>query len=76
MEILAPENSAAEVRDKLNDYLSSGVRLLWLVQPKERTVLVSTALDRITVMTSHDTLTGGDVLPRFSLPVAQIFAAR
>ena len=46
--------------------------MVWVVYPDDREVDVHTAASSITLF-EGDTLTGGDVLPGFELPVADIF---
>jgi Uma2 family endonuclease len=75
VEVLSKTNTRGEMFAKRKDYFFAGVKLVWFVDPRARTVEVYTAPDQATVLTDADTLTGGDVLPGFSLPVAQVFAA-
>lgn len=58
---------------KIREYFDSGVRLVWVVHPEERTVTVYTKPGDGTVLWEDATLTGGDVLPGFSCPVAEFF---
>lgn len=73
-EILSPRNTYGEVTRKRREYFEAGVRLAWLVDPDMRTVEVCTAVDQSTVLRQHETLTGGEVLPGFALPLADFFA--
>jgi Uma2 family endonuclease len=59
---------------KLDDYFSAGVRLVWFVEPRKKTVEVFTAKDISTLLDENATLTGGDVLAGFSLPLKPFFA--
>ncbi len=59
---------------KLDEYFRVGVRLVWYVDPKKRTVRVYTARDRWVVLREDQTLDGGDVLPGFSLSLRDWFA--
>lgn len=74
VEVLSPSNTAREMSRKLSDYFATGVRLVWYVDPDARTVEVFTGLGRSTVLRAADALDGGDVLPGFTLPLAQLFA--
>jgi Uma2 family endonuclease len=40
VEILFPGNTVAEIHDKLVEYFENGARLVWVVPPQERYVLV------------------------------------
>lgn len=72
VEILSPDDRMVKVMRKLRFYLSHGVRLVWLIDPEERTVMVMTDLTVARFLRDGDTLEGGDVLPGFSVPVAEL----
>jgi Uma2 family endonuclease len=74
VEVLSPDDRRKEVRDKIKDYLSHGVKLVWLVDPETRTVTVYRESFRGTELDETDTLDGGDVLPGFSCQVSDLFA--
>jgi Uma2 family endonuclease len=74
VEVLSEGNTKKEMERKVRDYFVSGVELVWLVDPKKRTVTVYTAPDQWVVFTEEQTLDGGDVLPGLTLPVRQVFA--
>jgi len=74
VEVLSPSNTAKEMTRKLRDYFQSGVHIVWFVDPVKRTVEVFTAPERSVVLREIDTLDGGEVLPAFMLPLAQLFA--
>lgn len=74
VEILSPANRAGAVARKTNEYLAAGARLVWVVDTRRRTVTVY-APGAASVHVGEDgSLDGGDVLPGFALPVAEIFA--
>lgn len=74
---------AAEVQDEdQNDkfmldrgkyYLANGSRMVWLVYPEKQIVEVLTP-DNQTLLNSEGIISGGDVLPGFSLPVRDLFS--
>jgi Uma2 family endonuclease len=75
VEVLSPGESAERFARKLRFYLLHGVRLVWVVDPDAETITVyipGTADERI--LRPGDTLDGGDVLPGFTAPVAEIMA--
>ncbi len=59
---------------KLRDYFKADVRLVWYIEPKNRTARAYTAVHEWTDIGPNDSLRGGDVLPSFELPLAQLFA--
>lgn len=74
VEVLSEGNTKQEMDGKLEDYFGAGVRLVWFVEPRKKTVEVFTSKDASTVLSQNATLTGGDVLPGFSLPLKLFFA--
>jgi len=74
VEVLSPSNSLKEIERKLKEYFLSGTQLVWIVDLDARTVKVHTAPDQFETLTERETLTGGDVLPGFMLPLKQLFA--
>jgi Uma2 family endonuclease len=40
VEVTSPGNSATRIREKVTDYLGTGVRLVWVVAPRPRSVTV------------------------------------
>jgi Uma2 family endonuclease len=74
VEVMSPEDSWSDVNDKLADYFSIDVKLIWIVDPLRRRVHVYRSLTNMDILTEADQLTGGDVLPGFTLSVSAIFA--
>jgi Uma2 family endonuclease len=74
IEILSRGNTEGEMQRKLRDYFAAGVRLVWYIDPRERTARVFTAPDQCSVLGENDALSGGDVLPGFALPLTELFA--
>ena len=62
-----------EVMAQLREYFAAGVRLVWVVAPDDREVKVYTRPGGGTVLWEDETVTGGDVLPGFTCPVAEFF---
>jgi Uma2 family endonuclease len=73
VEVISESNTKKEMAIKLHEYFTAGVRLVWYVEPLDRTVQVFTAEDRSTLLTADQTLDGGDVLPGFVLPLRDLF---
>jgi Uma2 family endonuclease len=73
VEVMSPNDTVSEVAEKVSIYLQAGVRLVWVVLPKQRLVHVYANEHEIKILHVGDTLDGGDVLPGFSLAVADIF---
>jgi Uma2 family endonuclease len=73
VEVVSPNDRASEVIAKSQDWLQAGCQMVWVVDPQTRTVSVYRSRSEISVLTAEETLSGGDVLPGFSVPVAAIF---
>lgn len=73
VEIMSPDDRWSEVTQKLRDYFSIGVRIVWVADPATRIVYTYRSLTDVREFGEADTLTGDDVLPGFSVPVASLF---
>jgi Uma2 family endonuclease len=73
VEVLSPNDLAYEVDAKVQDYLSAGVRLVWVVNPLARTIAVHRLGGTGTILRENDELNGEDVLPGFSCRVGDLF---
>ncbi len=74
VEVLSKGNTKAEIAKKIREYFESGVRLVWLVDLRKRTVRVHTAVDQSVLLTEGQALDGGAVLPGFVLRLDELFA--
>lgn len=72
VEVISATDSYDDVDEKVDGYLRDGVRLVWVFNPRRKSVKVHTP-SGITSLTITDTLDGGKVLPGFKLPIADIF---
>ncbi|HXD86899.1 MAG TPA: Uma2 family endonuclease [Urbifossiella sp.] len=73
VEVLSPSNTRAEMNEKIAEYFAGGSRLVWVVDPKKRTVTVYTGPKTSRIVKDDAVLDGGDVLPGFACPVAEFF---
>lgn len=74
IEVLSSSNKAVEMDEKIQIYLRAGVSLVWIVNPKRRSVTIYAADGTVRSVLPGGSLDGGDVLPGFALPVDRIFA--
>lgn len=75
IEVVSPGDSAADIEQKVLEYLKYGTRLVWVFYPDSQTVLQHTP-DGTKRYSRDDTLDGGEVLPGFKLNLATLFPAR
>lgn len=72
--ISAPRTTHLPTDWSLADILEAGVRLVWYIDPPSRSAMVYTSADDPgTRHAENEPLSGGDVLPNFTLSLAQIF---
>jgi len=70
VEVVSPDDTYAEVTAKVGEYLDTGVRLVWVVEPKTRRV---TVFPGGRILSEEDDLDGGEVLPGFRVPLSRVF---
>ena len=73
VEVISPSDTYAEVQEKVFDWLYAGAQMVILVMSRKRAVTVYRSLTDIVMLTEHDTLDGGDVVPGWRLPVRELF---
>ena len=73
IEIISENNTPAEIERKLSEYFQSGIRLAWVIDPRKRTARVYKSARRSTLLRERQSLDGGDVLPGFSVRLADLF---
>jgi Uma2 family endonuclease len=75
VEVLGKGNTKPEMAKKLGEYFGAGVRVVWLVDRRKRTVRVHTAVDQFVLIKEGQTLDGGAVLPGFVLRMDELFVS-
>lgn len=73
VEVVSTHDVAQELEIKVNEYLAAGVRLVWIVYPSSRTVIVRRPDSSALALTPNAELTGEDVLPGFAVTVGDLF---
>lgn len=74
VEVRSPSNSAKGLRAKAAEYLRAGVRMVWVIDPEDRSVTVFRKPGRGLTVWDDEVLDGEDVLPGFACPVSKLFA--
>jgi Uma2 family endonuclease len=72
VEVVSPSDHFSRVQGKARHYVERGVRLVWVVDPEDRSVTVYRPGRQANILVEKDTLSGEDVLPGFSCLVAQL----
>lgn len=73
VEVLSPSNTMSEIHDKVLDYLDAGSSLVWVVDPRSRTVTIYRSREEIRLIAADGEIDGGDVLPGFRCKVSELF---
>jgi Uma2 family endonuclease len=73
VEVRSPSDRMAELRRKAGEYLRTGVRMVWIVEPDDQTVTVYRQPGEGRVFSDDVMLSGEDVLPGFQCRVADFF---
>ena len=74
VEVVSPTDMLNRIVEKAFAYLEAGTQLVWVVEPKSKTVMVYRSETDIKLLTRNDTLTGEDVVEGFACSVAELFA--
>ena len=73
VEVTSPNDMVGDVTLKRIEWLAAGAKLVWVVNPADRSVSAYQPDTRPVVYTADDTLPGEPVLPGFTVPVADLF---
>lgn len=74
VEIASPSDTLSAMREKAQLYLRNGARLVWLVFLDDERVEVHSSSGESQSLGADDSLSGGDVLPGFTLELGRLFA--
>ncbi len=75
VEVVSPGDTVAEVDDKVKAWLDAGAMMVWVVNPRWRSVMVYRSAVNIKTLTENEELSGEDVVPGFRCRVAEIFGS-
>jgi Uma2 family endonuclease len=73
VEVKSPSNTEQRTTKKVSEYFACGARMVWVVDPEERTVTVYRKPGDGRVIWEDATITGEDVLPGFTCPLVEFF---
>lgn len=73
VEILSPSNTQEDIEEKLDAYLSAGVPVVWVANPRRRTVTVLSPGAEPALFNATHELTAEPHLPGFRVRVADLF---
>jgi Uma2 family endonuclease len=73
VEVLSPGDRMRYVADKIGEYVEAGVPLIWLVDPRSRSVTVYRSLTDTEHLEESATICADPVLSGFEVKVAELF---
>jgi Uma2 family endonuclease len=73
VEILSPDDRWSEVTERLAEYFAIGVLRVWVVDPRQRKLFVYRAASQMETLGPADVLRDEEILPGFSLRLAELF---
>jgi Uma2 family endonuclease len=73
VEVLSPNDKAQQVTRKITDYLKHGVRLVWLIDPEDRSITVYRSDMGPVRVEGDQELDGANVLRGFRCSAAELF---
>lgn len=73
IEVRSPNDRMSKINRRIDQFLTWGVSLVWLVDPKSQTVTIYWRDRPPEVLEKDQQLTGGDILPDFRCPVSDFF---
>ena len=73
VEVAEDSEEPEQVMIRAKSFLSAGAQMAWVLDPHANQVFVITAPDRIRELSKKDMLDGGELLPGFACPVAELF---
>jgi len=72
VEVVSPSNRTGETQEKVAEYLDTGARLVWVVDPGAGIATVYRSLQDAEVVRAQGVLDGGDVLPGLRIPLSDL----
>ncbi len=72
VEVLSPTDDARAALDKVGEYLKSGVRLVWVIDPQTRRAAAYRSLTSVREIDAQDELDGEDVIKGFRCSLADL----
>jgi Uma2 family endonuclease len=76
IEVVSPNDLATELEDKLDDYRTARIPLIWVIYPERRTAWIYRADGSTEHLRESDELSGEQVLPGFRCRLSEIFPPR
>ena len=73
VEVQSPNDRPGQINRKVREYLDAGTRVVWQVDPEEKTVTVHKPTQAFIILKATDMLHGDPELPAFTCRVGEFF---
>lgn len=73
VETVSPSDTVSEVEEKAQEWIAAGTRLVWVLDPHQRTVTIYRSDKTPEILGIDATLDGEDVVPGFRIAVCELF---
>ena len=73
IEVISPSEREPHISQKVDDYLHYGCKMVILIRPRTRQIEVHKPNQDVQILEMGDVLDGGDAVPGWQLPIADIF---
>jgi Uma2 family endonuclease len=74
VEVISPNDLTTDTEERIADYLGAGTRLIWIIHYKTRSAWVFRQDGTAARLTESQSLSGEDVIPGFTCPLARLFS--
>jgi Uma2 family endonuclease len=73
VEVVSPDDTRREVREKALAWLRAGARLVWIINPATRSATVYRSQEGVQELSEDSLLDGQEVVPGFSCELRELF---
>jgi Uma2 family endonuclease len=73
VETMSPSDTVLDVDEKVEQWLVAGARIVWVLNPRQRSVKVHRGGQPVRVLSIDDALDGEEVVPGFRYALADLF---
>ncbi len=73
IEIISPNDLYGKVKNKIREYLTAGVKEVWIVEPEFKMITIYRSQTDFTVFAEEDELVSETLLPGFRLKLSELF---
>ena len=73
VEVLSPSDTVEEIEEKIGNYIDAGCRLVWVANPRRKTIACHRPSGNPIILNSTELLDGQEVVPGFQCRVEQVF---